>query len=260
MPVFLIIFFMIFLPFGVSNYNPNHEYTLKWIIELSSFSLLTFLVSVFNEFLIKKLFIKKNSAKIVLIWSIWSFIIYGFCNFLLYNFLGNWHDFNLKSGIIFIFQFGSVILFPMLGTIFLFRHQSLKNQFDIFISEQSNKIDPSQLITFAGQGQSDKIVLVTSRFLFAQSQDNYIELYYLNNDKISKHLLRSSLKDLTKTLSFGFIIRSHRSYIVNLYHVNRVKGKASEMQLSLNQLDQTIPVSKTFISNTMLQLKKYRKI
>ena len=258
MAIFLIAFLTIFLPFGVSNYNPNHEYTLTWMLDGLSFSLVTFFVSGFNEFILKGLFIKRLNFRIMVFWSIWSFLFYGTANFLNYNFIGNWHDFSLESGILFILQISSVLIFPMAGVMFFFRFKSLRKQYDTIVTDLKHKINPTQLITFSGQGQGETIVLSTANFLFAQSQDNYVELHYLNNGKTSKHLLRSTLNNLQKTLSLSFINRCHRSFMVNLYQVQSIKGSLINLRLTLNGVDQSIPVSKTYASTTLLQLRNYK--
>ncbi len=148
----------------------------------------------------------------------------------------------------------------MIGALFLFRYRFLQHQFDVFVEDKKQKIDPGQLITFAGQGQKDMISLSVASFLFAQSQDNYVELHYLDNGETSKHLLRSTLNNLQETLSASFIIRCHRSFMVNLYQVQRIQGGRTDLKLTLKGVDQPIPVSKTFASETLLRLKNYKII
>jgi hypothetical protein len=127
--LFLVLFLIAFLPFGFSNYDPNHKYTLIWIREVLSFAFVTFSACVINEFLIKPIIIKRLTTRMLVIWSIWSFILYGIINFLNYNLLGNWHDFSLGSCINFIIQIASVIVFPMLGVIFYFRYNALQKYY-----------------------------------------------------------------------------------------------------------------------------------
>ena len=56
---FLYLFIAVFLPFGVSNYNPNHTYTLEFLGMLSSFMVATSIVAGLNEFFLKPLFVKR---------------------------------------------------------------------------------------------------------------------------------------------------------------------------------------------------------
>ncbi len=257
--IFLNIFINTFLPFGVSNYDPNHQYTTEFILGILSFTMVTFLVSVFNEFVIKRFVIRRLTVANLILWSIWSFIFYGLGNFLMYNFNGDWHDFSLASGIFFIANIFTILIFPMLGVMVFFHFKSLRKQFDSFVNQQKNKIDPTQLITFAGQGQTDSITLTVADFLFAKAQDNYIELHYLDGDTTSSHLLRTTVNNLESTLSVDFIVRCHRSFLVNLYHVGRYQGSTSDLKLSLNGIDEQIPVSKTYTSSILSKLRNYHK-
>ena len=59
--IFLYVFLLVFLPFGVSNYDPNHEYTLEFLLEIGHFVPLVIFLSLFNEFAIKPIF-KRNSS------------------------------------------------------------------------------------------------------------------------------------------------------------------------------------------------------
>ena len=85
--IFLYLFLLIFLPFGVSNYNPEHEYTVKFLLEIGLFVPITILSSLLNEFGLKPIFKKHSSYSFVLGWSIWSFIFLGSIIFLVYNYL-----------------------------------------------------------------------------------------------------------------------------------------------------------------------------
>jgi len=257
--VFLVLFLAVFLPFGVNNYDPNHKYTLVWIYEGLSFAFVTFLGCVINEFLVKPIFIKRLTIWKLIIWSIWSFILYGILNFINYNLLGNWHDFNLKSGINFIIQINSIIVFPMLGTIFYSRHKALQKHFNTVVSDLKNKINPSQLITFLGQGNNETIVISSADFLFAQAQDNYVELTYLKDGKISKHLLRTTFKNLKETVVLNYIHRCHRSFIVNLYQVQSINGSFNNLSLHIRSVEYPLPVSKTYAHETLLRLKDYKQ-
>jgi DNA-binding LytR/AlgR family response regulator len=141
------------------------------------------------------------------------------------------------------------------GIFFYFRYQFLRKRIDHILTSKEETIDPSQLITFAGQGTKDCIRLSVTNFLFGKAQDNYVELYYQEQKSVKKFLLRASLKKLTESIANPAIQRSHRSYMVNLYHVNAVKGGQNELSLFLDPLDMPIPVSKTFKGAILKQLR-----
>ncbi len=80
------------------------------------------------------------------------------------------------------------------------------------------------------------------QFLFAKAEGNYVEVY-LNNELHSKALIRMTLKDFESGLkSYPYIIKTHRSYIINSQHVKKVVGNAQGYQLHIQQ--HIVPVSR----------------
>jgi len=119
-------------------------------------------------------------------------------------------------------------------------------------------LDENQLIEFKGQGSKDRITLSLANFLYGKSQDNYVELYYLEKEQLKKFLIRSPLSNLSKSINNLVIVRCHRSYIVNLLQVTAVKGGNYEITLNIDPFDSTIPVSKSYQDSTLETLHKIK--
>jgi len=97
------------------------------------------------------------------------------------------------------------------------------------------------------QVKSDDFELDVNNMLFAKADGNYIELYLIN-EKDNKVVKRSTIKDLEEALkSYQSIIKTHRSYLVNLYHVKNITGNAQGYKLQLNQCNEKVPVSRSMI-------------
>lgn len=252
--LFFFLFLMFFLPFGVSNYNPRHQYTAQFLLMMLIFSGVTFSFSAFNEFVLRPLIFRSVNYKRIVLWSIWTFVLLGIANFFTYNILGNWHDFRFRSALEFIVNCSSVLVFPTVGTFFYFRFQALQQQVNHVLTNIDTRFDPNQLITFSGQGNNDRIALSLAAFQYARAQDNYVELYYLEQEKLAKFLIRASMVSLAESIANRAIVRCHRSYIVNLYHVKSVIG-SSELKLYLDPFDTVIPVSKSYRDNIMSELR-----
>ena len=78
-------------------------------------------------------------------------------------------------------------------------------------------------------------------------------LIFCNVKRASEFLfnkIESFLKD------YDFIIRCHKSYIVNTKYVNKVTGNARGYLLKCNILDFYIPVSRKFSKKSLLTLVK----
>ena len=259
MSVFFYAFILFFLPFGVSNYDPNHSYTLAFLGQISIFFGMALVTLILNEFAIKPLFVKSHRWPQVVIWSIWTLIVLGLVMFYTYNYLGNWHDYSFKSALEFIANCSAVFIFPMVGTFFYFRYQALKTRIDhILITKENSTNNIRELIEFKGQGASDQITLSLEDFLYGQSQDNYVELFYVEKGQISKFLIRTSMSQLTESLSYISIVRCHRSFVINLFNVKAVKGAAKDLKLFMTPFDTEIPVSKSYREQVLVGLKSLK--
>lgn len=257
--IFLYLFLMVFLPFGVNNYDPYHEYTSNFLLEIGIFTPVTIVLTLINEFGIKAFFKGRTSLSFVIGWTVWSLIFLGLGIFLTYNILGNWHDWELSSVPGFIRDISAVLLFPMGGTYFYFRYKKLQEKYDSVLTNIGATIDNTQMIHFSGEGAKDRISISVSDFIYAQAQDNYIELFYLKNQTPSKFLIRSSLGRMYSSLEHDFLVRCHRSYLVNLFNVHSIKGGLNDLRITMSQIDTEIPVSKTFADGTLESLRKYKR-
>ncbi|MCB0840666.1 MAG: LytTR family transcriptional regulator [Bacteroidetes bacterium] len=227
---------------------------------MALFTAMTFLLSLLNEFILRPLFFQKVTYQRIIIWSIWTFVLLGLANFWVYNIQGNWHDFHLRSAFEFIINCSTVYIFPLAGTFFFYRYHSLQQQFHQELIHKQSTIDPDQLISFVGQGANDRITLSLEDFIYAQSQDNYVELNYLVNGKLSKMLIRVSISQLAETVGNASIVRCHRSFLVNLFHVRSITGNSNGHRLQLNNIEKPIPVSKSYQKETMAFLEQVKNL
>jgi len=256
--IFFYIFIVFFLPFGVDNYNPNHEYTLSFFLEIFFFfvPLLTF--TLVNEIILRPLFFTHATLIRVIIWSIWTLLLLSTVTFFAYNILGSWHDFNLSSYLEFLPQVSSVLIFPLVGTFFFFKYKSLQDQIEHILTAKESFLDESQLVEFKGQGSKDQITLSLSNFLYGKAQDNYMELYYVEKEQLKKFLMRTSLTKLLESVNDQVIVRCHRSYMINLLHVSAVKGSSHNLTLNIEPFDTSIPVSKSYQKTTIESLREIK--
>ena len=256
--VFFYFFIVFFLPFGVSNYDANHQYSVDFFLSIFYFFVPLLGFALFNEFVLRPVFVKNPSFKKIILWSIWTLFLLSSVVFITYNFLGDWHDFILSSYVEFLIQVSAVLLFPLAGTFFFFRYQSLQYEIKHILTSKEQFLDQNQLVEFKGQGNNDRITLSLANFIYGKSQDNYVELFFLENGKMNKFLMRCSLSNLSNSINSSVILRCHRSYIVNILHVTAVKGGNQEMTLNLDPFDSVVPVSKSYRDTTIDSLQKIK--
>lgn len=256
--IFFYLFIIFFLPFGVDNYNPNHEYTTEFLLEIFYFIIPLFFALLLNEFVLRPLFFRNASLKKVIVWSVWTLLFLDSLIFFTYNFLGNWHDFYLSSYLGFLRDVSVVLLFPMVGVFFFFKYQSIQNQMEYILTAKEDITGMDQLIEFKGSGSKDQITLSASNFLFGKAQDNYVELFYEEQNQMKKFLMRATLGNLISSINNKAIIRSHRSYIVNLHHVKTIKGGNRDIALYLDPFNSQVPVSKSFKNAVLEKLQNLK--
>jgi DNA-binding LytR/AlgR family response regulator len=80
--------------------------------------------------------------------------------------------------------------------------------------------------------------------LYIEASDNYSTLYWKNGDSLEKKMLRVNLKSIEAQLNNAFIIRCHRSFIVNVNAITHVRGNTNGYKLDMRDTDFTIPVSR----------------
>jgi uncharacterized protein YunC (DUF1805 family) len=93
--------------------------------------------------------------------------------------------------------------------------------------------------------------------LFIESAENYVSICYLNKGKVSRYLLRETLKKVEENLAGTEIIRCHRSFMVNFEKVNVIRKDRDGLRLELDNAGvMDIPVSRTYVDSVMQTFSK----
>jgi DNA-binding LytR/AlgR family response regulator len=81
--------------------------------------------------------------------------------------------------------------------------------------------------------------------LYAESNDNYVSVYYKEGGQYSTHLIRNTLTKVHLELSeFQDIEQCHRRYVINKQQIGKVKEEKGKVYIQI--ADQNIPVSKKY--------------
>ena len=112
------------------------------------------------------------------------------------------------------------------------------------------------VIPIETQVKMDNFRLEVDKFLYAKAEGNYIMLRMQGEQTPDRVLKRISISDFEKQVRPSEqIIRTHRSYIINLTHLKEVKGNAQGYRLNLEHVDGEIPVSRNMIPAFESRLK-----
>ncbi len=92
--------------------------------------------------------------------------------------------------------------------------------------------------------------------LYIEAEDNYCQIVYEGSEeKISKKLLRVSLKDLEPQIKGKAFVRTHRSYIINFQKKWQLAGKSKHYRFKHQTLEIEIPLSRSREKEVLLQFK-----
>ena len=245
--LFAILVLIVFQPFGINNYKHELRITLQWVFLIFTLGFVNFLVFSVNEFIIRPLVVNKRTLLHLIIWFFWEFVFVGSSIFLYYNFLGGFHDFTISGWLMFILNTIFVLIIPFLGTILFFNYRMLKKEYSDILMLSKERTKLNELMLISGDYQKDKIALAPDKIIYIDSQDNYAALYYLEEDKLKSHLIRSSLNSMEEALEHPFILRCNRSIIANLQKIESVKKHGNNLMLKLQHYPDTISVTNKYL-------------
>jgi len=241
-------FLWFFEPFGIDSYPGS-----KILLALA-FGMVTFVTGMLVEIIqLRVLKINKEHpswtfgkwliSTIVLILSI------SIGNYLLINYLSGLENWSFQVFGRFVVNTLAVGIFPiaLIGIWSLTRH---KRRFSAVASGlgtwQHHTVDTSQLTLPSRTGED--LFLQASNILFLEAIQNYVAVFHLHEGKIHREVIRNTLKEVSGILPHESFFQSHRSFIVNLDHVDHVSGNSQGLVLLL-QGELRVPVSRSFITS-----------
>ncbi len=170
------------------------------------------------------------------IWLLIEFIVAAHMTYFLFNVFWNWTEMYWDSYFLMMRECVAMMITPLLIS------------YGIGFIPGKKKAISEDLISFSSENGKDLIKLKLDDLLFIKSAGNYVEVFAKNGDETKKQLLRNSLKSLEEDESLNqFLVRSHRSYLVNPGNVVRIIQSKGKMELELKSL--VIPVSSKYESN-----------
>ncbi|HEX2921301.1 MAG TPA: LytTR family DNA-binding domain-containing protein [Bacteroidales bacterium] len=248
--VFALVFINIYAPFGADRWFNVTEFQ---FFTYSSLTILTGVLVVVISRIIMYMYCRKNTL------LIWQFIL--------------WVLAEILSMALFYSLFEKIVLFDPRPVSEIFKISTRNTALVLLLpyaiswlwlswhdkKEQLARMSGSKdgmtltdMVPFYDDKQTLKFSVKRENILYFESAENYVNIYYLNNNKVSKYLLRETLKKMEENLAGSNIIRCHRCYIVNFDKVRVIRRDKDGLKLELDVPGGTdIPVSKTYIGSVM---------
>lgn len=109
-----------------------------------------------------------------------------------------------------------------------------------------------ETVNFNDENGKPRLTIKSGNILYLGANDNYVNIYYMDNDKVGYTMLRNNLKTLEKQLDAYGIVRCHRSYMVNLHRVTIISREKDGMYTTLDSnAVSRIPISKSYSEEVM---------
>lgn len=254
--LFVGVFITFFKPFGLHHLQGNLKYPI-----LLGYGLVTFIALVLVMVILPQLLPtfyndkKWTLAREFLMLALILFTI-GLANFAytitFVRFNQPWWETLL------MFQFFTLVvgIFPVTFVLVLNQNKLLKQNLQSAgvlnksLSDKAVQLKPQEEITLIAENEKDMLTLTEQQLSYIETEGNYASIYYFNDDEDLKHeLLRSPLKRLQEQLARSpAIFRCHRAFMVNLKHIENVKGNAQGYRLTLKNVPNEVPVSRGYVA------------
>jgi len=151
-----------------------------------------------------------------------------------------------------------VLLLPYSVLWLYFSWRDKKEQIERLADYPSSSENSRNMIPFYDDKGILRFSIKKENLLYLESAENYVNICYLNKGKVSKYLLRDTLKKIEENFSGTEIVRCHRSYMVNFEKVKVIRKDKDGLKLEFDNPSVTdIPVSKTYVNTVMQTFSKY---
>lgn len=253
----ILMFLLLFRPFGV--YDPEMRMHYFFICFLHAFSPALILFIYFEGLnYIRK---RKNETENWTLLKEYSHIgavlvLAGLSSFfmrdLIYNNEGNWSWRYLWEEIRNCFVAG--IFFYLFLRLSSFYFESKKGSPFVLqftkLNIESKTTDLQSKLYVNTQVKQDDFSLDIDELLFVKADGNYIELTKSNGSEITTELKRISLTQFeTQITAYPHFFRCHRTYLVNMFKIEKIAGNSQGYLLSFNETNVKVPVSRKQIDS-----------
>ena len=247
--LFLVAFCGIFATFFINFYEPlnirtwHHDSTLGNFLTIWSAGILGAILLSITQLVLRPIF-KLNTFNNgqFLLWVLFEFFLLTILMFVLYG----------ESKIPFLEEFFLVFRYTISLTIIPYFLACLLIAV-IKLSNNAAKESLVQKVSLAQHSFKDEngkvmLAIKPTQLLLLKSENNYISIFYLQNEKVEKKLIRTNFKKLENELTpFPYLLRIHRSYMINLEKIASMHRKKGSFHVQLIQLPEMwLKVSETY--------------
>lgn len=167
---------------------------------------------------------------------------------LIYDNPGNWELRYLIEEIRNTLLTGSLLLFFM--TYINFRVLKSQHQSEASKIATTQPKESKEIVQLNTPLNSEEIAFQIDELILAKAEGNYVRFFVKHNDQVREHFIRISLSNVAEQLApFPQVIRTHRAFLYNINHLDKVEGNAQGYYLSTAAIDFQVPVSRSQLAS-----------
>jgi hypothetical protein len=252
--LFIAFFMIIFQPFGLDEIQVTYKYMV-----FAGYGLVTFIILVIDLWIIPTLYPKafreeQWTVYKEILFLLWILFTVGLGN-LIYSvwFIG----FHLTFTTIIIFQGFTLAVgvIPITALILIKQNYLSRRNRDraelitTALPGRGADDDTDQQIRISSDNEKEYVVMMVQDFLFIKSDGNYITVGYLKNGKITRALLRNTMKYAVDLMEpYPILFQCHRSWLVNLHRISEVLGNSQGLRIIIDGFEEEIPVARKIMT------------
>lgn len=156
-----------------------------------------------------------------------------------------------------MFKIVLICLFPPVALGITDELKELRQQINLLTNkkeinqEQVNKYEDDYLpksIDFMSENNSENLYLQISDVALIKSADNYVEIEFMDDNRLRKKLMRNTLKNIEQQLRpYPNFIRCHRICIVNTHYIEKLHRQFNNHWLTIRGSEDKIPISRQYL-------------
>lgn len=110
--------------------------------------------------------------------------------------------------------------------------------------ENCEEESQNRYIEFISGVNGLKVKFLHANILFMRSAGNYVEIHYIDKDRVEKALVRNTMKNILLQIEpYPNFLHCHRSFIVNTQFIDKQNGNGNRHKLIIEGYPKPIPVS-----------------
>lgn len=110
----------------------------------------------------------------------------------------------------------------------------------------------ARLISFFDEKGDLKFSVKKEDLVYLEAADNYVYIYYSDQQKLARFMIRNTLKNLMIKSPSSDLVRCHRSYAINAERIKLIRKEKDGLHLDMDHPVQTsIPVSRTYVEEVV---------